>query len=385
MRSPALIACWVILWAAPFLFFCSHENPTGDDLHQYFPPDEQGPYSVGVTTLWPVDQSRYEMWGKRHRVLPLEIWYPSTDKGGRTNHMYDMVGELPPQAWPLLEFIYGENLDAFWNVPTASMRDAGILLASAPFPVVLFSHGYMGLRYQNFTLGEHLASHGFIVVSVDHYGNCVFVNAPGTSLVLFNPLASASAYADRVEDVDFIFHELQRMNLDTSNAWHGLFDLEKFAVSGHSYGGLTSLLCGADFDFVKAIAPLNPAWYGVFPQDFSKPFFMLQGENDRFVGIMNEATHRLLENAASQNKVFLNLVNGGHYNATDVCTLAPPSITFLAEGCEPPNLDALLANRISNAYMTAFFKSALTSDHRYTAYLKENHFPEEIELAVTWE
>ena len=375
----------LFLLAGPFLCSCDSRDHTDRDSGLFYPADEQGPFAVGVTTLWPVDQSRYEMWGRRPRVLPLEIWYPSTGIGGRANFMRDMVGELPQEAWPLLESIYGENLDEFWNAPTASQRDADILASSGPFPVIFFSHGYMGLRYQNFTLCEHLASHGFVVVSVDHYGNCVFVNVPDTPLVLFNPCASASAFFDRTQDVNFIFLELERMSQDALSAWHGLFDLDKFAISGHSYGGLTSLLCGADFDFVKAVAPLNPAWSGEFPKSFAKPFYMLQGENDRFVGSMNDTTRRLLEEAASSRKVFISLVRGGHYNATDVCTLVPPSITFLAEGCEPPSLDALLANQISNAYMTAFFKSALTGDHRYAAYLKKNHFPEEIELAVTWE
>ncbi len=379
-----LFAVWIVLLVSP-LASCQQGTSSEPAAAAFHPPDVEGPYTVGVRSLYLVDESRYEAWGKRHRALPLEIWYPSTGSGGRINRMHDMIGELPPEAGPLLEGLYGESFEEFWNLPTSALRDAAVLTPPSPYPVIFFSHGFMGLRYQNFTLAEYLASHGFVVVSVDHYGNCALVNVPGTPLVLFNPFSSVSSYFDRTEDVLFVFNRLQEMNQDKNGVWHGVFDLDRFAVSGHSYGGLTSLLSGVAFDFVKAVAPLNPAWAGDFPPDFSKPIFMLQGENDRFVGSMNEATWNLFQGAASTRKVFINFINGGHYNATDVCVLAPPSIAFLVQGCEPPHIDFHLANRIANAYMTAFFRSVLLEDPRTEGYLMDNHFSDEVELVTFWD
>lgn len=362
----------------------SCDNESGDP-GRFYPPDGPGSYDVGVTTLYAIDENRFEIWGMRDRTLPLEVWYPSTTTGGRVNTMADMIGDIPPAVWSLLEIFYGDYLEEFWNTPTSAMRDVEVLISSGPFPVLFFSHGFAGLRFQNYTLSEHLASHGFVVISADHYGNAAIINLPDGSLIPFNPFASFSDYFERIEDVEFVYNELQRMNQDVQNPWYGLFDLETFSVIGHSAGGLTSIYCGANFDFVKAIAPLNPVPMENFPQSFSKPFYMLQGENDTFVGFMNEDARKLLDDAASVHKVHINLINGGHYNATDVCLLAPPSIAFLKEGCDPPNIDYRSANRISNAYMTAFFKSALLGDHRYDDYLKENHFPGEVELTTTWE
>ena len=300
--------------------------------------------------------------------------------------MHNMIGELTPETKALLQKVYGDTYDAFWNTPTAALRDAQGLAESGPYPVIFFSHGFMGLRFQNYSLCEHLASHGFVVVAVDHYGNSAFVNLPGEPLVMINLLETAASYFDRTEDVAFIYNELEKIKSDPGQPLGAdLFDLERFAVSGHSFGGLTSMFCGLDFDFVDAIAPLNPAWAGAFPDGFSKPFFLLQGENDAFVKGMNESVQRHQEEATSTRKLYLNLIRGGHFNATDVCVLVPPSFTGLAQGCEPPEIDFRLANRISNAYMTAFFKSVLYGDDRYDSYIKDNHFPEEIELAVVWE
>jgi dienelactone hydrolase len=384
-RQAVFSTVGIVCFLGICLCSCGGDGEPAVGPEAFHPPDERGPFPVGVRTLYPVDGSRWETWGDRYRVLPTEIWYPSSASGGHVNRMADMVGELTPEDMELLAGLLGSDIGDFLQRSTSAIRDAHMRTDAGPFPVIFFSHGFMGLRFQNYTLCEHLASHGFVAVAVDHYGNATFVNVPGQPLVLFNPLDSVASYFDRVDDVDFIFHELEKANVEGLSIWHDLFDLERFAVSGHSYGGLTSLLCGAGHDYVDAIAPLNPAWGGPIADDFSKPFFLLQGENDTFVGPMNKTVRAFQEECSSIRKLYLNLIHGGHYNATDVCVLVPPSLTALAQGCEPPALDFRLANHISNAYMTAFFKSVLYGDQRYDSYLKENHFPEEVELGSSWE
>jgi predicted dienelactone hydrolase len=364
------------------------DDDDDDDAKPYFPPDERGAYEVGVTTTYLVDEDRFETWGNRNRVLPLEIWYPSTGIGGTPNTMPDMIGELPGWVVSLLELVFGDNFDDLWSATTSALRDAEPLMSDTQYPVLFFSHGFMGLRFQNYTMSEHLASHGIVVVAVDHYGNAVFANLaglPGGGLIPYNPTAEIS-YEDRVEDVAFVYRELEAMNEDAMSSWYGLLDLENFAVSGHSMGGMTSLLCGAEFDFVKAIAPLNPSWSGEFPQSFTKPFFMLQGELDASIGQQtNEAAKLLLENAASDRKVHINVLRGGHFSTTDVCTLVPPNLTSLVAECVPPYIDLEQANLIISAYLTAFLKPSLAGDDRYGEYLMSNHFPDEIELIATWQ
>ena len=383
VRSSSSAIRLSLLLAAAMLS-CCHSDGNEAVTDAYYAPDEWGPLEVGVTTLYVIDESRYESWGMRDRTLPLEVWYPSTGEGGRTNYMYDMVGEVPTVLMPLLWMLYGTEFDAFWRAPTAALRDAEVLDSGGPYPIVLFSHGFMGVRFQNFTMAEYLASHGFVVVSIDHYGNAVFVNPPGPSLIPFNPFSSATVAEDRIADVEFVFHELQRMNRE-SGAWHKLLDLERFGISGHSMGGFTSLAVGPAFDFVKAIAPLEPAWFGDFPLEFSKPFFLLQGDIDTFVGPMNESVRELWEDVASTRKIHVNLISGGHFSPTDACALIPPPLTFFAKECEPPLVDYHLANEVLNAYITAFFKSALLGDGRFDEYLRGNHFPDLAEVESVWE
>jgi predicted dienelactone hydrolase len=304
---------------------------------------------VGVATIYLVNGSRYEDWGGRFRTLPTEIWYPSTGQGGHPNTLPEMIGELPDWVMSVLKRVFGDGFDELWGTTTTAFRDAEPLFADAPYPVFFFSHGFMGLRFQNYTTCERLASHGIACVAVDHYGNAIFTNLSATAeggIVPYNPRDSAPV-DERVEDARFVFNELTRINQDAAISRFGLFDVERFAVGGHSLGGLTILRGGAEFDFVKAIAPLNPVPSDTFPDDFDLPFFLLQGAKDAMIGeAMNAEAKRLFVDAPSRRKVFLNVLRGGHFSTTDVCTLVPPILNSLAVECLPPFIDSGARRRV---------------------------------------
>ena len=352
---------------------------------RYWPPYKRGPYAVGVTTIYLTDPDRWEMWGLRYRTLPLEIWYPSTGNGGTVNGLPDMIGALPDWGLPVLQAVYGDKFEELWSIQTSALRDAEWAPSNEPYPVLLFSHGLTAIRFQNYTMCEHLASHGFVVVAPDHYGNAVFVNLPEEAVIFFNPLTFVTSAFDRPSDVKFIYDELQNMTMEDQDFWQPRLDLSRFAVFGHSYGGFTCLEVGPWNDFVQAIAPINPAWIDWYPPNFSKPFFLLQSAHDSIVGITNPAVKDVFDQAASDDKLYINLLNGGHYNATDACTLLPPSLEMSpSTGCDGSQIDPARANMIVGSYLTAFFKTELVGDGRYDAYLHENHFPDDIDFFTTW-
>jgi dienelactone hydrolase len=353
----------------------------------FYPPDKTGPYAVGVETRFLVDEDRYEQWGKRYRTLPFEIWYPSTGQNGSPNTMEQMFGTMPDSVVWILEKVFGDGFDELWGITTDALRNADVADAKAPYPVIFFSHGFLGFRFQNYTMCEHLAGHGFVVVGVDHYGNSLITNltnTPGGGIVPYNIFAGMD-YEDRVEDVAFAYRQLQEINGDEQDSLYGMLDLDRFGIAGHSMGGATSILTALDFDFVKAAAPLNPAWYKVVDPPFNKPLFLLTGEQDKIVtSISNKASKTLFDDAATDQKIFVHLKQGGHFSSTDVCTLVPKSLGFLAEECAPPFLDVALANSINNAYMTAFFKTVFYEDTDYQSYLSGNWFEDDIEFSTSW-
>lgn len=115
-------------------------------------------------------------------------------------------------------------------MPTA--RNAAI--SPGKFPVILFSHGTGGGRLTLEWFCAGLASHGFIVVAVDHFGN-TFDNPIPIEFV---------KYWERPQDISVVLNEL----LTTSDISSSM-DEKKVGAAGFSLGGYTAIaLAGAKMD-----------------------------------------------------------------------------------------------------------------------------------------
>ena len=91
---------------------------------------------------------------------------------------------------------------------------APIVPGAERFPVVLYSYGYHGHRKLNTHTVEELASHGFVVVAVDH-GDCVgTVLSDGRYLKGIDPPGALlpSLIPDRITDIQTILAELVNIN-----------------------------------------------------------------------------------------------------------------------------------------------------------------------------
>lgn len=153
----------------------------GQSLYQPFSDDvtpalsAPGTYSVGVKTMTittpdqPVDLS-----GERaSRTLTLEVWYPAETRGAETTYKN--------QTRSGKAFV----------IQAGATRDVAVAASDKPYPLIVLSHGYTGYRTIMYYLGEHLASHGYVVAGIDHSGstnadidmiNAPFAGFPGTLL-----------------------------------------------------------------------------------------------------------------------------------------------------------------------------------------------------------
>jgi len=173
------------------------------------PSDQAGPYEVGATTIRFVDH--------RDKFLAIEVWYPALPEEG---------AELEPY----------EELQLL----AATYRDAPQDLRGAPYPLVAFSHGYGGIRYQSSDLVTHLASHGFVVAAVDHIGN---------TLLDLDEDAATRVAVERPEDISVMVDIVGDLLPSLVQPDDG------FAMVGHSFGGWTTLVVGGgllDREFVLA-------------------------------------------------------------------------------------------------------------------------------------
>jgi len=315
------------------------------------PPDGPGPFSVGTFDGQVV--------GSTGVTLDVQVWYPTqdTDKGV---HRYD--GLYPSLALH------------------APAPDCTVVR-----PLLAFSHGNQGLRWQSLFFTERLASHGFVVVAPDHAGNTTldYDEARLPELIFRRPF-------DISDTVDWLFSDPlpSEMGLDDC-----LDPDAGFAVSGHSFGGYTTVavggaafeptigldyceetggwLCEAvltwvegnpdflDYDMtddrVWAMIPMAPAGFEVLSAGLSQvevPALVLGGDRDTLTSMEAQVTP-FYRGIASPDKRLGTLIDGGHMTFSNACDL----VDF--EECHPPFIDAETAYDTINTVSLAFLRHVL--------------------------
>lgn len=130
-----------------------------------------GPFTVGVRDGELLDR-RYPSVradDEHGRQLMLRVWYPAAEPTQRRTYFDAVEREVIAGGWSRLMAASGvawpdDAWDVLVDLRTHSHVDAPV--AEGRFPVVLFSHGATGYVQQNLPLMEHLASHGYVVVSI---------------------------------------------------------------------------------------------------------------------------------------------------------------------------------------------------------------------------
>lgn len=112
-----------------------------------------------------------------------------------------------------------------------------------PFPVIVFSHGLGGSRESSGYLGDHLASHGYVTLHLQHPGSdeSVWRNAKRPYQELKAATRELDHFVDRPADVTFALDELARRTAQPQWPLHGKLDLQAIGVAGHSFGAWTAL------------------------------------------------------------------------------------------------------------------------------------------------
>lgn len=236
------------------LFFLLNSCGLNDDFkqptHKEFLKTHE--FNIGQTTLLLNDLSR-------KRPLKTEIWYPTRD-----TTKLNITTEYP------------------FNLPPTS-KDAEIV--SEQFPLILLSHGTGGNRISLMWLACELASNGYIVAAVDHWGNTLDNKIPENFVKVW----------DRPLDISFVLDKVLNNSSLKSN-----IDTTKIGMAGFSLGGYTTIaLAGGNLNYNQL-------------QDFSKT---VEGQNEFNIPELGDVSKFITTEIINKGNTFFNKLKDNRISA----------------------------------------------------------------------
>lgn len=260
------------------------------------------------------------------RELPVSVWYPAAAPAIPAHYVpaSSRVAAAQLATAAALWLHEPAAAPAMLGGTVAAGQDAPVETEVGAMPVVVYSPGLGTPRWLASGLASDLASRGYIVIGVDHPGETPAVELHGKVVVGAPPAYDDAEYMRRaldirVADVRLVLDELAMLPVVGPHV-----DLDRIAVAGHSYGGLTAVATMRADHRVRAGVVLDgPAgWTGntaVERDGVDRPVLML-GSGDML--------HASWIRFASASRAFtLGTIRGaGHYAATDLPALAPSSV-----------------------------------------------------------
>ena len=257
-----LITCIVVSGLATYVFPIEDmPTPTGEDY-------------IGTTSYTLEDDTRQENYGDAtgDREIKVQLWYPAASIDG-----YDQVPWLQDGVAVAKGLSKDMGFPSFMLNHTAKIKshsylDAPLKESTTPYPVVVISHGWRGFRNLHTDLAEELASHGYIVASIDHtYGSVATVIDDEVLTVDYEALPEREttdnflAYANELvytyaEDISLTIDYLETLNnTQTTSQFYQALDLTKIGLLGHSTGGGADVALALEDDRIQALFGLD-AW-----------------------------------------------------------------------------------------------------------------------------
>ena len=270
-------------------------------------PVPAGRYAIGRQSFDLVDSARadpYVVGGAGHRELMIWVWYPARSglSAARAEYFPGAAQiDRDAAARPVAQDVFG----SVWSrIVSGAIRSHAITNAvpaseSTRFPVVLFSHGSSASVFSYTTAIEDLASHGYVVVAIEHTDAAGIVRFSDSRLRLFRDpperpgaasdplqamiLSAKSGTETGADDVRFVLNTLAQGKVPLAK----MMNLKRVAAVGHSYGGtLAARACQIDQRLTSCISEdgeVNPV--GVFfdypdTSSLSQPFLFLEIVNE---------------------------------------------------------------------------------------------------------
>ncbi|KAH0284077.1 PAF acetylhydrolase family protein [Aureobasidium namibiae CBS 147.97] len=251
-----------------------------------------GDYGVASSTMELVDTSRNDTYAplSEHRRIMVSTYYPATS-------LKKCQPVIVPYMTPATAAVY-DQMYAPLGIPNGTFASFELSTCAFPrkdrsrksngFPVALFSPGLGNSRLMYGAMAQSLASHGFVVITLDHAYDAAIVEYPDkTVAIAVNIESNEQIEADvmvRQHDVSFLIDQLHDCSI-RQQLFHNIADtrsLDKILMAGHSLGGATAAAAMLADTRVAAAVNLDGTLFGdILHKNFTSPFMIVshQGKN----------------------------------------------------------------------------------------------------------
>ena len=319
------------------------------------------------------------------RVLTVRFWYPSSaSKGQLASYEHDISRAADS---PLPVIFQGKAIE------TAEP------ISAEKFPLVVMSHGYGGWAEHFSFLGEHIASHGYVVASINH------ADAPPEGAVSFL-VSFGNVLQNRALDQHQIIAAIRSAAADSQAVGYAkAIDAQKVGLIGYSMGGYGAFrTAGAPYDYegeglgnlpkdaktamqaglsqsanIQAMvalapwggAPDNRSWTARALSEIEVPVLMIAGNQDDVVDF-NAGVRWMFDNTTGADRQLLVYREARHNIAGNAITDPgfPANQDFAtAEYIREPVWRTERINAINQHFITAFLDLHLKGDADKADYL----------------
>jgi dienelactone hydrolase len=315
-------------------------------------------------------------------------------------HMIATTGDLEV-ATVLYTYTDSKRVETYTN--TGEPRKLNVQFwypknSKEDYPLLVFSHGGLGIRTSNESLYNELASHGYVVCSIDHTYHSLF-----TTDVDGNRISADSGYMKecskedakkdkqqsyeyyqkwmelRTGDINFVIdHILSEAQNSKGDIAYQKIDISKIGVMGHSLGGAAVLGIGRERKDVGAVMALEAPFLcdiqGVEADEFvfedePYPIPLLSIYSDSSWGHLSEwaqyeENYAILSDS-DPNTHDVYLKGTGHFSLTDLA-LTSPLFTCIFNG-QLPQMDTEVCLKRINQLTLDFFNCYLKGKGEFIA------------------
>jgi dienelactone hydrolase len=334
-------------------------------------PTPTGPHAVGTQIRHLIDNNRLNPGDSGgSRELMVQIWYPAGVAAR---------GKVAPYRESAITSVEDAR---FALVKTHSIIDAMLSDSRPRFPVLLYAPSWDGMRTENTFQVEELASHGYIVVGIDHPYSSRATMFPDGRIIRTN-LQNEDFYSSeatfsrflrtaereirfRADDVRFVLDAFQNIDAaDPENLLTDHLDLDRVGIFGFSLGGgVAAQACWLDRR-LRACANLDGMMAGESLEQGTRAPFLIVSDGDpppadsvanasapkrREAELDWEQFIQMRKLLSTYGGYRLTLKRAKHFNFSDYAFSSP-----LRKYSRSGPIDPSIAARTISQYLRAFF------------------------------